>query len=114
VIAVALWQTCGQVLWAWYARGRTYYALTADFSAVIYTDVFGGMTKRVYLPSVSTINLDVKPDGSGSIVFGDVSGLGMWFGNRYYSPPRPPSFDCIADASHVYDLCTKLQRAKTA
>lgn len=111
VFALILAQLCGPVLWSLYSRGRTYYALTADGYAVIFTDLFGRSTKRVYLPSLSTIDLDTRGDGSGSICFGQFASPPCWARNRS-AVPRPPSFDCIASVSAVYDLCTKLQQGK--
>lgn len=113
VFTLVLWQTCGEVFWSLYARGRTYYALTADGYAIIFTDLFNGSTKRVYLPSLSTIGLDTSADGSGSITFGDPPSPSWWMRSNYYAP-RPPTFDFIPDASTVYDLCAKLQQGKTA
>jgi hypothetical protein len=113
VMCLILAQTCGDVIWSMYTRGRTYYALTADGYAVIFTDMIGGMTKRIYLPSVSTIGLEAKADGSGSITFGEAQTTSWWMNNRY-STLRPPAFDFVRDASKVYDLCMKLQQGKTA
>jgi hypothetical protein len=87
VFILASWQSYGQVLWNAYARGRTYYALTQDGFAVLYTDAFGGLTKRVYLPSMSD--------------------------NRGWRP-QPPAFDFIANAAAVYDLCAQLQKGKAS
>jgi hypothetical protein len=113
VFCLVIAQTAGEVLWNFYARSRTYYALTADGYAIVFTNLFGGMTKRVYLPLQSEINLDVKLDRSGSISFGQAYPAPWWM--RQSVPViRPPSFDFIANASAVYDLCTKLQQGKTA
>lgn len=106
-------QTCGPVLWNFYARTHTYYALTADGNAILHTDLLGGSTKIIYLPSIATIDLDMKPDGSGSISFGEVQTPPWWMSNRTWFVPRAPSFDCIANVSDVYDLCTKLQQGKS-
>lgn len=113
IFVIILAQACGPVLYSLFTRGRTYYALTADGYAVIYSDVIGRSAKRVYLPSIATIDLDTKPDGSGSISFGEVQTPPWWMSNRTWSIPRPPSFDCIAGVSDVYDLCMKLQQGKT-
>jgi hypothetical protein len=113
VFCLVIAQTAGEVLWSFYARSRTLYALTTDGYAVIFTDLFGGMTKRVYLPLQSEINLDVKTDGSGSISFGQLQAAPWWM--RQSIPViRPPSFDFIADASRVYDLCMRVQQGKSA
>jgi hypothetical protein len=113
VFVLASWQSYGQVLWNAFARGRTYYALTQDGYAVLYTDAFGGVTKRVYLPAISDVDLQLRSDGSGTIVFGVVENPPWWAGNRGWRP-QPPAFDRIANAAAVYDLCAQLQKGKTS
>lgn len=107
-------QGAGPILFAAMARSRTTYALTPDGVALIVTEFFGTRVKRVYLPAVDKIELGVNGDGSGTISFGEAPATLWWMNNRTWSPPRPPSFDCIANVVDVYDMCTKLQQVKTA
>ena len=88
------------------ARAHTYYALTSDGYAFVITDFFGFRVKRVYLPAVSTIQLNLASGGTGTIVFGTPAMP------RFYGPwsPQPPSFERIDDAAHVYAMCGQLQR----
>lgn len=112
VFGLALWQSFGQLAWDWYARGRTYYALTQDGFALMYTDAFRGMTKRVYLPALSEIGLEIRGDGSGTIAFGRAKIPPWWLRNRTWNVERPPAFEFIPNASEVYDICAKLQTGK--
>lgn len=109
-ICIGVYFTVGHYFWDAYVRSRTYYALTADGSAVIVTDLFGAGAKRLYLPSVGAIGFEVRADGSGSVTFGEAS-QAQWWQNR--SSSRPPAFEFIPNASEVYDLCTKLQQGKS-
>lgn len=65
------------------------------------------------LVALPFLDLDMKPDGAGSISFGEVQTPPWWMSNRTWFVPRAPSFDCIANVSDVYDLCTKLQQGKS-
>lgn len=111
IMCVALYQTLGQVVWSMAARAKTYYALTQDGFALIYVAAFGGRTKRIYLPSLDNMDLEMSADGNGSIVFGSVETPPWWMRNRSW-PVRLPAFEYIADASNVYDLCARLQSGK--
>jgi hypothetical protein len=113
VFVLASWQSYGQVLWNAFARGRTYYALTRDGFAILYTASFGGLTKRIYLPALTDIDFQPRSDNSGTIIFGAVQNPPWWAGNRGWRP-QPPAFEFIPDASHVYDLCAQLQKGKAS
>lgn len=111
VFCIAFYQTFGQAIWTVAARGRTYYALTQNGFAVIYIDAFGGRTKRIYLPALNNMDLEISADGSGCIVFGSVETPPWWARNRSW-PVRLPAFEFIPDASNVYDICARLQSGK--
>jgi hypothetical protein len=111
-ICIGTYFTLGHYFWDAYVRSRTYYALTADGSAVIFTDLPGASARRIYLPSVGAIGFEVRSDGSGSVTFGEAA-KAQWWQNNQRSAQRPPAFEFIADASNVYDLCTKLQQGKS-
>ena len=89
------------------ARSRSCYALSSDGYAFVITDFFGFRVKRVYLPAVSTIQLNQGSSGTGTIVFGTPTM------SRFYGPwsPQPPSFEHIEDAARVYAMCARLQRS---
>ncbi len=111
-LTAVLSQTIAPVLFAAMARSRTSYALTDDGYALLVTDFFGFHAKRVYLPAVANVELDLRADGTGTITFGTPpSGMGSWF-RGWGSAPRPPCFERIADAALVYHLCSQLQQGK--
>jgi hypothetical protein len=111
-LAIAFSQTILPVLLAHMARSRTYYGLTSDAYALIATDFFGFHVKRVYLPAVDNIQLDLGGNGAGTITFGSAGSTPPWFGRSWGYGPRPPAFERIDNAAGVYNLCSKLQSGK--
>lgn len=104
----------GRFFWDSYRRSKTWYGLTTD-SALIVRLGMRPSVQRIYLPALNSIRLNVKDDGSGTILFGDSTLARMWGGwPGSSSSTEVPSFEAIADAQRVYDLCTSAQRATTA
>ena len=94
----------------------TYYGVTADSALIAQQGLFRSI-QRFGLRSIQTIGFELAPDGSGTISFGYVPPASSWPAGGYQNwngGPVVPSFEGIADAQHVYDLCTSAQRAGRA
>ena len=96
----------GRFFWDAYRRSTTWYGLTAD-SALILREGLAGSVQRIYLPAITTIGLDLGSDGTGTISFGDSPSL--WQSRRNWSGTPVPSFEGVANAQGVYDLCAASQ-----
>jgi hypothetical protein len=114
-VVVGLYISVGRFFWDSYRRGKTWYGLTAD-SALILIEGSRRSLQRLYLPSVSSIGLDLSANGTGTISFGDVPA--RWFAgegwNGWSGGPLVPSFEGIPDAQQVYELCGGSQRRVVA
>ena len=101
----------GRFFWDSYRLSTTLYGLTADSALIARTGVRASI-QRIYLPAVTSIHVTLKPDGSGTILFGSSTLARLWNGwPGSPSEPTIPSFEGVFDAQRVYDLCTRAQRA---
>jgi hypothetical protein len=109
-ILIGLYMLVGRFFWDAYVRANTWYALTDD-SALFLRRGFGGGLSTVYVPNISNLSLELQPDGSGTIYFGDASGYQREISasGRSYRTVTP-SFRYIADAATVYEKCQAAQR----
>jgi hypothetical protein len=106
-VAAGLYIMVGRFFWDSYRRGGTCYGVTAD-SALIVRKGIGGAIQRLYLPAITTLGLDLKADGRGTILFGDPASS-RWTWNWSGASPVP-AFEEIPDAQRVYELCADAQR----
>jgi hypothetical protein len=109
-VLVGLYIVVGRFFMDAYARANTEYALTDD-SALIVRRGIGGRVSTVYLPGLNNMDLDVRPDGTGTITFGALPTVsqGMtFFGNS--RTPVSPAFRYIPDAAEVFGRCKAAQR----
>jgi hypothetical protein len=96
-------------------RNRTYYALT-DRRVMIVSGLVGREVQSLSLRNLPNLVLDSKPDGSGTITFGDKNPLTAMYGSFYgkvFLGPGVPAFEMIENARHVYDLILKAQMELT-
>jgi hypothetical protein len=98
----------GRFLVDMYLRSKTRYELRGDSALIVRDGLFANRTE-VYLPSVASLNLSIKDDGSGTIYFGPKSWWnvsGMW--SNY--GPNTPTFEGIPDAQSIFDRCKAMRR----
>jgi hypothetical protein len=96
-------------------RNRTYYALT-DRRVIIVSGLINREVQSLSLRNLPNLVLDAKPDGSGTITFGDTNPLTAMYGSFYgkvFLGPGVPAFEMIENARHVYDLILKAQMEVT-
>jgi Bacterial PH domain len=96
-------------------RNRTYYALT-DRRVIIVSGLVSRETQSLSLRNLPNLVLDSKPDGSGTITFGDTNPLTAMYGSFYgkvFLGPGVPAFEMIENARHVYDLILQAQMEVT-
>jgi hypothetical protein len=109
-VLVGLYLIAGRFAWDAYVRSRTWYAVTSD-SALICRQMPGGGLQHIYLQSVNNLRLQVGQDGTGTISFGNEVPWG-WGGWQGWNGPAVPSFEFIADARRVYDMCAQARRRR--
>jgi hypothetical protein len=112
-VLFGLYMVAGRFFWDAYVRANTAYALTDD-SALILRRGFGGGISVVNLPNIANIDLELSPDGSGTISFGGVPNpwQGSWFGQS--RGPVIPQFRYIPAAAAVFERCKAAQGKREA
>jgi hypothetical protein len=96
-------------------RNRTYYALT-DRRVIIVSGLVSQEVQSLSLRNLPNLVLDAKPDGSGTITFGDKNPLTAMYGSFYgkvFLGPGVPAFEMIENARQVYDLILTAQMELT-
>jgi hypothetical protein len=96
-------------------RNRTYYALT-DRRVMIISGLVSREVQSLSLRNLPNLVLDAKPDGSGTVTFGDKNPLTAMYGSFYgrvFLGPGVPAFEMIENARHVYDLILQAQMELT-
>jgi len=113
-VLIGLYMIIGRFFWDAYIRANTWYGLTDD-SALFLRRGLGGGIASVSLPSVNNLSLQLQPDGSGTIYFGDVPSFQQEMGRpgRSYGS-AVPAFRYIPHASAVYEKCQAAQRRSAA
>src|SRR5262245_41247664 len=96
-------------------REKTVYGLTNE-RALIVSGVFTRTVKSLNLRTLSDVSLSERPDGSGTITFGQnnpyfwwAQGMGWWPG----MPAATPAFELIPRAKEVYETLRSAQRSAT-
>ena len=112
-VALGLFMIFGRFFWDAYVRSKTTYAITND-SALIVQAAPGGGLVRVNLATVSNIKLKVAPNGSGSIIFGDLPMTATASFNQSKSGIAIPAFEYLDRAADVYKIVCAAQRAATS
>lgn len=107
-VLVGLYLIAGRFIWDAYVRSKTWYAIASD-SALICRRTPGDGLQRIYLQSVNNLRLTVAKNGTGTISFGNDVPWG-WGGSQGWNGPAVPSFEFIADAQRVYDMCAEARR----
>lgn len=106
-VLVGLYFIAGRFIWEAFVRSKTWYAI-AGGSALICRQIPSGGLQRIYLRTVTSLGLTVGANGVGTVTFGENnrwSGWGDWNGSTV------PSFEFIADAQRVYDMCVSAREA---
>jgi hypothetical protein len=114
-VLVGLYFIFGRFLVDRKQREKTTYGLTNE-RVVIVSGLFGRTVKSLNLRTLSDVSLSERPNGSGTITFGQghpyswwVQGMGWWPG----MPPAVPAFELIPDAKGVYETLRRAQRSAT-
>jgi hypothetical protein len=93
-------------------REKTYYALTNE-RVIILSGLFRRDIRSLNLKNLSDINLSVKNDASGTIMFGPSHPMAWWYSGLAWpgmGRNTTPAFEMINNAKRVYDLLRKAQR----
>jgi len=94
---------------AW-RRARTTYAVTSD-RVIINSGLFTPTSKSLDLRTLTDITLQERPDGSGTITFGNVPPMSaMYSGMTLPGMYQVPAFEMIPDARRVYSVIRYAQR----
>jgi hypothetical protein len=98
---------------AW-RRARTTYAITSD-RVIINSGLFSPTSKSLNLRTLTDVTLQERPDGTGTITFGNVPPwAAMYAGISWPGIPQIPAFEMIPDARRVYAVIGDAQRVASA
>ncbi len=79
---------------------------------IINSGAFTSVTKSLNLRTLSDVTLHEKPDGTGTITFGNVNPISsMYAGTSWPGVPQVPAFEMITDARTVYGILRQAQQA---
>lgn len=115
-VAVGLYMMFGRFIYKARLKRRTLYALTDKRVLKLVRGRRGDVLDTAFVDSLPAVNREVRPDGSGSVVFGGGSSwAGQWANSgvplfAFNNAPVPLAFYDIPDAARVADLVTELRR----
>jgi DUF1707 SHOCT-like domain len=105
-----LYMIAGRFFYKAWQRRRTLYAVTDRRALRLVRRRSGDSVDAVFLDAVPAVHRELRPDGSGSVIFGPLSS------SPRTSPKEdggPLAFEDIPNASHVAELVTELRRTPT-
>lgn len=106
-VCVGAYLVVGRFFAEAFIRSRTHYALTNE-RALIHRGGFRTTNTSVDLFTTPEINLQVKKDGTGRVVFGRAGAFDQLFNSQRNAAPA--AFDLIPDAQAVYDIVVRAKR----
>ena len=108
-VFMGLYFIFGRFIWKNYKKRRTYYAVT-DKRVIVLTMLMNKNIQADFIDRIPTINLSTRPDGIGTITFGNTPGVSGMYGNTgmdffgsFYGQGAPVFYD-IKDAEQVYRM----------
>jgi hypothetical protein len=108
-VLMGLYFIFGRFFWKTYKKRRTYYAVT-DKRVIVLTLLANKNVQADFIDRIPTMNLSTRPDGTGTITFGNTPGVSGMYGNTgmdffgsFYGQSAPTFYD-IKDADRVYRL----------
>jgi hypothetical protein len=112
-VVVGQYLIWGRFLFKRWDKRRTVYALTVQRALILR----GGSLQSVFLNQVPTINQSVRPDGSGSLQFGDSPGRYGYWGNTgmdFLGQGRgAPTFYDVPEVARVYGLINQARSSSS-
>ncbi len=111
-VLIGLYMIIGRFFVDAYIRSKTYYAVTSE-RILIVSGMLNREVRSLSLKTLSDINLKLKGNGSGTILFGNsIFGAAFYDGTPMPGSRRyqPPGFEFIENARTVYDLVRKAQK----
>jgi hypothetical protein len=111
-VLIGLYMIIGRFFVDAYIRSKTFYAVTSE-RILIVSGMLNREVRSLSLKTLSDMNLKLKGNGSGTILFGNTTFGAAFYdgtpmpGSRRY---QPPAFEMIEDARAVYELVRKAQK----
>lgn len=102
-VFVGAYITVGRFIFKYLRKKKTYYAVT-NHRALMLTELFGRNLQAINIKTVSAVNKSSNSQGTGSIVFGELSQQASMYSNMgmdLFSGNVPAFFD-IHNVDHVY------------
>jgi hypothetical protein len=96
-------------------RAKTVYGLTNERLLII-SGLFTRNVKSLNLRTLADVSLTERPDGSGTITFGQGNPYSSWFQGMGWWPGMPagaPAFELVPRAKEIYEAIRNAQRTAT-
>ena len=117
-VLIGLYFMVGRFIVKKLRKQKTFYAVT-NKRVLIITKFFGENLQAEYINSLPSINKSIRPNGFGTITFGNASLMDSLYGNTgmeffisFYSKTSPAFYD-IKDANAVYDIVKDVKNKQT-
>jgi hypothetical protein len=113
-VAIGLYMMVGRFFYRARVKRRTWFAVTNKRVLKVERRRSGDAVEAIFIAAIPAVNRDVRPDGSGSVIFGSGSGwqaqaantgIPSFFTNNVQVPL---AFFDIPDAGRVAELVTEL------
>lgn len=107
----------GRFLYKIWKKSHTYYCVT-DRRVLILTTLLHRNLRAVFIDTLPTIGKSIRPDGKGTITFGNRTFLSSWYANTgmelldWSQKEDVPTFYDIAEADRVYRIVNELRYKK--
>jgi hypothetical protein len=112
-VLIGLYMIIGRFFYDAKKRAKTFYGLT-DQRALIVSDLFSKSVKSLNLKTMSDVSLSEKPNGHGTIVFGQENQMmSMFMGGGFPGMvgSMTPKFELIENAKQVYNQLRAQQKS---
>jgi hypothetical protein len=116
-LLLGLYFVAGRFVYKAWRKRRTFYAVTDRRVLAVFRRRSQSLVEAAYIDTIPTINLQVRADGSGTILFGNPAPWQTWYANTGWefvwtggAASGTVAFYDIPDARQVSDLVTELRQ----
>jgi hypothetical protein len=103
-VALGLFLIAGRFFWDSWLRAHTAYGVTTERVLISVSRPVASLTS-LHLKSLPSVELEQRPDGSGTVLFGRPGRYPSWMsGAGWPGMPRPAMFAMIPNAKAAFDI----------
>jgi hypothetical protein len=102
-VATGLYLIAGRFFFDAYRRSRIRYGITNE-RVLIESGVISSSLLSLDLASLHDLNVEERPDGTGTILFGSAADAGNNRFNSWSNAPQVPAFEGVCGAREVFQM----------